>query len=326
MTSIPPINTSLSGALSGPINDLRTRITTVSEEAITGRYSDRVGQLGGRIDQALLSEKAVDDISNERSQLNLRATRLEVAQESLTRVHETVGDLGVRLQSAISFNNQSAIEFASVEASEALDEIFSALNTRYGQRFLFSGDATDTVPFGDPAQLIDDIRTIANSAVDVNDFNTQLDAYFDDPAGTFQQTIYNGTTDVSDADAVTGADAGLRPLIRSLAVIAATPPSAAPGFTTPTGTLLGDTANELNDSRATLTTLRAQQGVRQQNIAQRLEALDAEQNVLTQAFNNLTARDQFEAASELRELQTNIEAAFLLTNRLSSLSLVNFLR
>lgn len=326
MTSIPPINATLSGALSGPINDLRSRIETVSAEAITGRYSDLVGQLDGRIDQALLSQKAVDDISAERDQLNLRAARLDVTQASLTRVHETVGDLGVRLQTAISFNDQSAIEFAAVEATAALDEIFSALNTRYGQRFLFSGDATDTVPFGDADQLIEDVRTIANAATDVADFEAQLDTYFNDPAGGFQQSIYSGTADVSDPDAVTGIDPGLRPLISSLAVIAATPPSQAPTFTTPTGTLLGDTANDLNDSRARLTTLRADRGIQQQQIEQRLISLDTEETVATVAFNNLTVRDQFEAAAELRDLQTNIEAAFLLTNRLASLSLVNFLR
>jgi flagellar hook-associated protein 3 FlgL len=48
--------------------------------------------------------------------------------------------------------------------------------------------------------------------------------------------------------------------------------------------------------------------------------------VLSAAFNSLTGRDQYEAVTELEQLETNLEAAYLVTTRLSNLTLLNFIR
>jgi flagellar hook-associated protein 3 FlgL len=40
----------------------------------------------------------------------------------------------------------------------------------------------------------------------------------------------------------------------------------------------------------------------------------------------MTTRDQYEAASELKQLETGLEAAYTLTARLSNLSLLNYMR
>ena len=52
---------------------------------------------------------------------------------------------------------------------------------------------------------------------------------------------------------------------------------------------------------------------------------DLEETLLNQAFTDLVGKDQFEAAAQLRELEANLEASYLLTSRLSNLSLLNFL-
>jgi flagellar hook-associated protein 3 FlgL len=72
--------------------------------------------------------------------------------------------------------------------------------------------------------------------------------------------------------------------------------------------------------------LRADRGVVQEQIAQKGESLAREEMIFTNAFNNLTARDQYEAATELRDLEASLEASYLLTTRLSNLSLLNYLR
>ena len=56
------------------------------------------------------------------------------------------------------------------------------------------------------------------------------------------------------------------------------------------------------------------------------EALNLEETTLTSFFNQMTARDQYEAASELTQLQTSLEASYTLTARLSNLSLLNYMR
>jgi flagellar hook-associated protein 3 FlgL len=75
-----------------------------------------------------------------------------------------------------------------------------------------------------------------------------------------------------------------------------------------------------------LTNLRAEKGVFQEQIATLKETLDIEETIFTNALGALTARDQYEAASALKQLEATLEASYLLTTRLASLSLLNFMR
>jgi flagellar hook-associated protein 3 FlgL len=53
---------------------------------------------------------------------------------------------------------------------------------------------------------------------------------------------------------------------------------------------------------------------------------ESERTAINTAFQNLFGRDQYEAAAELQLLQTQLEASYAITSRLSNLSLTNFLR
>jgi flagellar hook-associated protein 3 FlgL len=64
----------------------------------------------------------------------------------------------------------------------------------------------------------------------------------------------------------------------------------------------------------------------QEQLSVQKESLDIEETIFTSAFNALTARDQYEAAGALKDLESSLEASYLLTTRLASLSLLNFLR
>lgn len=324
--TVSSVNSLLNTQLTSSINNIRDRISTVSQETVTGRFSDLVTQLDGRIDQALLSQKAVTDIDTERSQLDLRAARLDLSQIALTNINDAIGDLPIRIQGGVGSEDLPVIRFAALEAAGILDEVFGSLNLRHGERFLFSGDATATPPLGDAQAVIDDISAIAATATDTADFEAQLDTYFDDPAGTYQQTIYSGSLTSSDPDSISAAAPAIRDVIRNLAIIASSDPESGPALLRTPSDALSGAANGISTSLRSLTDLRAEQGLRQEEIGRQTDALAAEEAILTVAFNNLTARDQFEAAVELQDLQTNLEASFLLTSRLSSLTLSNFLR
>ncbi|MEM7005277.1 MAG: flagellin, partial [Pseudomonadota bacterium] len=85
-------------------------------------------------------------------------------------------------------------------------------------------------------------------------------------------------------------------------------------------------ATALFSGQTSIINLQADRGVIQQRVEREQQSLDVEETILVQTLNNLTARDQFEAASELQELQVNLEAAFLITSRLANLSILNFVR
>ena len=317
--------TLLSTGLNDTVTQIRDRIDTTSQEAVTGRYSDLTSHLSGRIGKAMLSQKALDDVSTERTQLVLKEGRLDVIQRSLTVLHDDIGELGIRMKAAIGSGDFTARESVVLDAKAALDETFSVLNTRLGERYLFAGDATSTKPFGDAETFLSDIRSIAATATDAADFATQLDAYFNTPGSGWQQNVYAGTATTSDPAGVTGMDPAITQIASGLAVLALSGSEETLALLNGNSDAVLAAADTLAEGQGALTNVRAERGIMQSQIERAKEALDLEESILTSSFNQMTARDQYEAASELTQLETSLEASYTLTARLANFSLLNYL-
>ena len=321
--SIP--NATIITNLSKAARDMRSRIDAVSTEAVTGRRSDLAGHLKGEIGNAMLSQKAVDDIATQREQLTLQGSRLTATQASLAIVGDAIGDLSTRMLSETSTGTALAKQRVSSDAGSALDAVFSALNSRLGQRYLFAGDATASPALDTQTDLVGDIQALAATAETTEDFTTSMDAYFEDADGPWRQAIYQGTDTKYDPDAVAANDPAIVGVIKHTAVLAAG--SVGPNaLGRNTEQILRLSAESLGAAQTALVDLRADVGVSQSRVSNGLEALEQEETIVTEIFNTLTARDQYEAATELLQLQTNLEATYVLTSRLSGLSLVNYLR
>ncbi|MEQ9314358.1 MAG: flagellin [Henriciella sp.] len=318
--------TLITSKLGQTVSELRGKIRDTSNEAVTGRVSDVTKHLSGRVGQAMLGKKALDDLSNEMSLLQLRQSRLDVTQNSLGFIQSGVSGITVRAFDAVSFSDETGMATVARDAGAALESMLGTLNSRHGERFLFAGDATSTAPFAGSDQLIADVNALAAAASDTAGFETALDTYFNDPAGGWQQTIYQGTATASDSEATTAIDPALTEIARSLAVLAISSPGGALQGLGDGDTARLNAANRLAAGETALTDLRATVGIDQKRIADRLIDLDYEEIILTDAYNQMTARDQYEAASELKVLEANLEASYALTARLSNLSLLNFLR
>lgn len=324
---IPPPNSLISAQFTQNIADLRQSIARTAEEATTGRYSDLTAHLSGRIGSAMLSQKAVDAISFQREQLSQREVRLDITQSNLALIHERSVGVGVSMRIALGSGDFVSQGLAARDAEAALGNIFGALNVRYGERYLFAGDATATQPLPSPADLLSQLRTIADGAATPADFASAIDTYFNDPAGGWQQSIYRGTDTASDPDAVTASNPAILEIISGLAVMAlADPIDNPPVLLSLNPDLVDAAADRVSSGTVTLTNVRSELGVKQEQIRTDQKLLDIEETIVTTAFNSLTSRDQYEAASALKILESNLEASYLLTSRLASLSLLNFLR
>jgi flagellar hook-associated protein 3 FlgL len=315
----------MTASLGQHISELRSQIGKTSTEATTGRYEDLTLHLSGRIGKAMLSQKALSDISTNREVLSLRATRLSLIQTSLGAAQDSSSGIAANMLSAIGGEHETEVGIAARDAKAALSSTLSSLNARYGDRFLFSGDATSTLPFSDQSALLSDLELIADSATDSADFKAQLDDYFTSPTGGWIQDIYKGSTAASDPESVTADNDAIKSLIRDLAVLAISGPDGPLSSLSGYKTLVQETSLSLSASETNLTNLRADLGVYEERNAVNQKTLDTEETLMIAAFNDLTARDQYEAASELQSLQTTLEASYLITARLSQLSLLNYL-
>ena len=319
------LNGMLNTAVVNNIEGLRARIEARGEEATTGFQSDLVQHLNGRIDQALLGERAIQDNADEQSRLGLRRIRLSLTDSALTSVRELSADLQIGMLAAIGTGEVESQNLFATEARTAMDDVLSRLSARNGERFLFSGDATATRPFGTADELLDDVRAIAAAATDEADFAAQLDTYFDDPAGGFQTSFYRGAQTASDPDSVLGNQSAFADVLRGLSGLALSHTAQSVPFTGADSPALTTALERLERGRTELVNIQANVGMRSANLDNELTLLEREQTLLNQAFTDLAGKDQFEAATQLRELEANLEASYLLTTRLSNLSILNFL-
>ena len=327
------INTSYFGSsitsqLSRDISNIRERIEKTSSEAVTGKAADPTAHLSGQIGKAMLTQQAVEAIDRDTSLLQLREARLDITQQSLERMQDNLAAISVRALDALSAGSPVEREALAGDARAQLDAALISLNARHGERFLFSGDATDRAPFGSSEAFLEDLRAIADAASDKADFDARMDAYFDSETGDFANSFYRGSKTSSDGDAVTGLDPAIASTLRNLGILSmAKPGDALDKFSTgQTLDIISNSADRLVQSDADLTQLRAATGILQGRVADGMKGLAQERLVLNNLLEGMTARDQYEAASELKSLEASLEASYMLTARLSQLTLMNFLR
>lgn len=332
MTSVGSPNIVSFTRLSRAIADIKGRSDTARIESVTGRREDVTAATNGDVGSAHLLKKAVEDAQSYQQLLVLAQIRAERTQNALGALGGEAVRIGTETISASGRNDAGALNALGADARAAIANIFSELNVTEGGRALFSGDASDRLPFDDPAQLISDVEAIVAGAADAADANAQLDAYFNDPAGGFLTNIYQGgagkAAPVEIAPGVridvsaTAADQPIKDILKSLAIVA-TQESAS--FADAKAFVEGGAESALVADGA-IVNLRSTIGVGEASIAAAIKRHETEESVLTTLFNEKTGRDQFEAASELQLLESQLEASYLLTARLARLRLTDFIR
>jgi flagellar hook-associated protein 3 FlgL len=321
--------------LSRIISEMKARAQQARTEAVTGRYEDATKAAGGDIGGVHLLQKAVDDAKVYQTTLSLaeiRATRTQTVLGGLTSESTRLGTAAI---AALGQADEATMKTLAKDARETLQTIFAGLNTSDGGRALFSGDALDRPALGSVDQLLTDVQAIIAGATDAAAAETALDTYFNDAAGGFSTTIYQGGT--GDAPAVeiapgvrvnASVKANAQPikdLIRGLAVMANY--DAAPGGLAAERDIVARSAAEFTlVAEDDVVNLRATLGIAEQRIARSKERYEAEETVLTGLLNKKTARDPYEAAAELQLLESQLEASYVMTARLSRLTISQYLR
>ena len=318
--------------LSRGVNDLKAQADTTRTEAVTGRYEDITKHLKGDVGSAHLLKKAVDDVKAYQQSLSLAEGRAQATQFALGSLTEESSRIATNGLSAFSRGDESMLRTIASDSRAAISSVFAALNTSFGGRTLFGGDATNSPPLATPDQLIADVEAIIAGATDVADAEAQLDTYFNDPAGGFETNIYlGGAGEAPEVEIAPGIRVGtsakandqpIKDLLRGLASMAAFQSASFAGA----DALIENGAKKTLGTESPMADLRAVIGVNESRIGSAKSGYEIEESLLTSLYNDKTARDPYDAASELQLLESEIEKSFLLTARLSRLSLSNFIR
>lgn len=311
----------------------RGEVTALSNALATGLVSDRARHLGGQTAPLAAIEASLQRLATYDQTIAGAATRADAMQSVLARVDGAAQSARADLLQALS-GGATALDAAAVSGRAAFEDAVNALNTRIGDRSLFSGTATDRPALLDPDDLLAAAKAAFAPATEPAAIATALDAWFADPAG-FTASAFLGssaTAEIKLADditlslPVTAADPDLHGTLKGLVLAALLGET---GFArdrvaqTALASLAGAALTAAGDGR---TAAAGRLGLVQERIATAETRNGAEATALGIARADLIAVDGYDTASRLAEAESRLQTIYTLTARLSSLSLVNFLR
>lgn len=316
--------------------ELRSALDKASMEVATGQKSDLAAATQGAVDTIFAIDKRLGNLDVFTNSIDISNARSSIAQNSLDQVDQALGEISVDVLAALERDDLRSARIFTQQSSVLLNSVVGALNIQIGGQSLFAGAAFDSPALAPAEQIMSDVQAIFAAAPDVTTAKNDLNTYFNDPLGGFATSTYQGSTvdapklsigDGVDLNPFLRADnQALRDAVRIVATSAAIAEGAFAGDEDAQKAILTAVSQDSIVTRDEITYLRQDLGHAQSVIADTAADNAAERSALEMVRNDLTTVDPYKAATRVTELQTQLESLYLLTARLSGLSLANYLR
>jgi flagellar hook-associated protein 3 FlgL len=297
--------------------------------------------------------------SDQQTALQTAATtaghRMDTMQSALSSIATTLHTVASSAQSWTSGMPEGLGVIAS-QASHAMAQVAGLLNTSYAGGALFAGDTGTTPPMRSPntsggaTDIAGDIlaRAVAAkggalSTVDIDSLVNGTDglaSVFDDtnsdPAKRYTGAIYAGSTDGKPTTVLIGANQtvqynasadqpAFRDMMQGLSMLSllGAPSSQLDG--TAKATLLSAATTKLLAGEKALTGLQGTLGTVQAQVNAAVETQKSAATATQAQILSYVQADLYGDSSKLTQLQTQLQASFAMTARLSQLSLVQYM-
>lgn len=311
---------------------VKSRMTTLSQEVTTGVTADAARHLGGNLAALDAVRGALDRLGAYKTtgaEMQTRAAAMQTALETLT---DGTDALAMPLAGATA--DAGSLDALGASAAARLSQGVAALNTSVAGRAVFAGTAADTTPLINADDLLSRLRSVTAGLSSVTDVTAAVADWFADPAG-FETQAWRGTTttpEVAVADgetvklAVTAADPALRDSLRGLALAALAGEGVPSDDGAARAALMQAAGEVLLSAQPGVADLRASLGAAEEQIAAAQTRNSAESSALEIAQTNLLAVDDYDSATRLTEAETQLSLIYTLTARLGGLTLSDYIR
>jgi flagellar hook-associated protein 3 FlgL len=211
--------------------------------------------------------------------------------------------------------------------------VVSALNTRFGDRSVFSGVETSAPALADPEVILSAIEGAVAGANSAADVASMVTAWFDAPAG-FTAIAYlggaaSGPLTIAAGERVdlniTAIDPAIKETLKGLAMAALLDRGILLGLPVARQELAKTAGLHLLQSNADRAHLTGRLGAAEAQIEQASARNGAEATALRIVRNNITTVDPYEAAARLQDMQAQLEKIYTLTARMTRLTLMDYL-
>ncbi|KAA9009969.1 flagellin [Histidinibacterium aquaticum] len=336
---------------------LRERLDTAGQEVASGKRTDIYGALGSGAGELIelhaMHERQVKQIDTNKV-LAARMDAMSAVMGSVRTMADEVRAAALGVTSAGASDN-GALKAA---AASALDRILGQLNTSHSGTQLFSGIETAVSPMTAwdeahpvtglvPSQVIDGvIGGGVVSAADATAKAAELAQVFDGTAlpaaRTYEETFYSGAPLLDGGGVpvprqsaridegvtldygVQANDPAFRDIYRGLAMLAATDATEIPDAAA-RQTWMEEALGALSSGLDGLLEAEARLGGAQKGLDETIALLESRRDLYAGQIGAMENVDPYEAATRLTELETRLEASYLVTRRLSEMSFLKFM-
>lgn len=314
---------------------LRTEINTIVQEVSSGRVADLAKEVGGDfgpmtgIEHDLAKLQAYDT--------SITESKLFVSglQDALEVIQAETQDFANAAIAASETGNGALADTSGSDAAQTFRTVVSAVNTSVGGRSVLAGAATDGPALASADEILDALATVISGETTAAGVIAQVESWFS-PTGAFSTAGYQGSTTplapmplgqgrTADLD-FTALDERLVETLKSVAL------GALVDGRTPTLDpqeqldLIRQSGLELISAQSGLSTIRGDVGTVEATIEDARQRNQTEKFGLELARSEIVEIDPYEHATRLETAQTQLEALYAMTARLSRLSLTEYLR
>lgn len=310
-------------------SDLRIRLDEAIAELGTGYVANATEAVRGNNELLLRAQAVVDASQPQLARLTVLEGRYAAAATALRSINDLSGEVALAGQAAEEAAGAVGQEVAASEARSVLSSVLSTLNTQFGGRTLFAGDAGGGPALTDADSFLAWADGLVAGAGTAAAARTLLDTEFA-AGGQFDTVVYSGGAQLTDptlpsqevVDALPTADDGtFRDLLKGLAMLAVNStldPAERDQW-------IADGTQVVQTARFQLTTLEASVGLAQSTIERGAEQQDRVLFDAQTTIDSLIGVDPFESVSETQALEVRLQALYTVTGRAGALRLTNFL-
>jgi flagellar hook-associated protein 3 FlgL len=335
------------------LQSLNTQLNTLTQEASTGVKADPAGSMGQNASELYQLQIEADQQNELQTTTTTVGNQLTAMQDALTSMASTVQPISTATINSATTTPEGQTALGE-QASAAMEQVLNLLNTQYGGSALFAGDATGAPPMqsanatGGPA---DTINTILNDAVAANGgqpiTSTNVSTLLNNLASVFNNTNSNPSlnynqsfyTAADDGNAtqvligtnqtisysVKGDQPAFTDLLQGLSMLSMLSAPATQLDSTAKSAILSQATTLIGQAQNELTTTQGQVGTVQAQLQQVSDAQQTAASNTNQQISSLQSVDMTATATQLSNLQTQLEASYQVTSQLSQLNLSHFL-
>ncbi|EJJ26478.1 flagellar hook-associated family protein [Rhizobium sp. CF142] len=330
------------------ISQSQKLLSSSSTEAATGTYADLGVSLGSGVAKTISMSSVIDQAASFKNSNALVSLRLESSQSSLSTMQTAADSLVSNLTALLGNQDESALAVAQQSATDALSQMVSASNTVVNGEYLFGGINLSSKPLTDQSaavssQIDSALQTYADglgksigdlSGTEISSFiSDTVEPMFSEASWTDPTSGWSTAASTNMSSRISGSEViqssanansqGMRYLALASVLVSTL---SAKGLSSDAQRAVTSAAiNYASGASSNLVSQQSQLGLSQERVEKANDALDAQTTILQNKLVDLEGVDTYEASTQVKSLETQLETAYTLVNKLQSLSLVNYL-